>query len=322
MKCARSYLFVLFSVFGVASVALGQSQSQVTEVGYTVAGSALHIGNFAGDTIVDSLDGQLQEAISDTINPVSLGYDGEADAGAGHVEVHIRAFADIGSLAVGFSAAASGTGTKDGGSANVGQVHAGYNDKSIIRRPGLPNGRLLRVKGWFDITGEMGVHASGGASGRAELYISDFIQSSNTSLGPAPYVSTCGPFCRGYISANPPIDLPPPVSEDQIGTIFVTHNMTVGQPYSWGYFMEVKGQAHSGGGSVLSVADFEHTFRWGGIESVIDTFTGQPLEGWTIESESGFDYSKSYNEQVPEPSSIALLSVASCFLLRRARTCV
>ena len=46
-------------------------------------------------------------------------------------------------------------------------------------------------------------------------------------------------------------------------------------------------------------SDFGSTVTWGGITSVADVATGAVLDGWTIRSDSGFDYSHPY--PVPEP---------------------
>jgi hypothetical protein len=60
----------------------------------------------------------------------------------------------------------------------------------------------------------------------------------------------------------------------------------------------------------------------GGIESVTDVDGNViPRDEWSIESESGFDYSRSWDEQqVPEPSNVLLLGTALCMkALRRNR---
>ena len=62
--------------------------------------------------------------------------------------------------------------------------------------------------------------------------------------------------------------------------------------------------------------DFSHTLRWGGITDFVDAETGEPIENWTITSESGFDYAHG----VPEPWSILIISQAVCawcFVRRR-----
>jgi hypothetical protein len=76
-------------------------------------------------------------------------------------------------------------------------------------------------------------------------------------------------------------------------------------------------QSVSGSGN--AVASFQNSLVWGGIRSVTDPVTGLPIEGWSVISRSGADYSKSF-EVVPEPSSVLLLGIAPCSWLRRART--
>jgi hypothetical protein len=63
-------------------------------------------------------------------------------------------------------------------------------------------------------------------------------------------------------------------------------------------------------------ADYAHTLAWGGIDSVTDD-NGNPVTGWSVTSDSGFDYSKPYN--VPEPASFALLAVALPVVLTSRR---
>lgn len=65
--------------------------------------------------------------------------------------------------------------------------------------------------------------------------------------------------------------------------------------------------------------DFHGSIHWGGIVSVQNADTGELITDWTVTSQSGFDYSKSFEQQVPEPASIALLGFALCLWLRRAR---
>jgi hypothetical protein len=57
-------------------------------------------------------------------------------------------------------------------------------------------------------------------------------------------------------------------------------------------------------------ATFGHTMTWGGITSVIDKGTGQPITDWALDSASGFDYSKPFSA-IPEPASVCLLSLAA-----------
>ena len=61
-------------------------------------------------------------------------------------------------------------------------------------------------------------------------------------------------------------------------------------------------------------ADFGHTITWGGITSVTDAATGQPVTGWSIASASGVNYAN----PVPEPASaLPLLALAAVAIRRR-----
>jgi hypothetical protein len=53
---------------------------------------------------------------------------------------------------------------------------------------------------------------------------------------------------------------------------------------------------------------FGHTFSWGGVTSVTDAVTGQPITDWTLTSDSGFDYANPA-PPVPEPSSATLFVI-------------
>jgi hypothetical protein len=54
------------------------------------------------------------------------------------------------------------------------------------------------------------------------------------------------------------------------------------------------------------IGAFGSTLKWGGITRVTDAVTGEPIEGWSITSASGFNYANAYQEAVPEPASIGL----------------
>jgi hypothetical protein len=60
-----------------------------------------------------------------------------------------------------------------------------------------------------------------------------------------------------------------------------------------------------GSGFAVATSFFSHTMTWGGITSVIDEATGLPVDDWTLESASGFDYSQA----VPEPSTLVLAAL-------------
>lgn len=66
-------------------------------------------------------------------------------------------------------------------------------------------------------------------------------------------------------------------------------------------------------------ADYGHTVYWGGVQSVTDALTGEPISDWSMKSLSGADYTRSF-EPVPEPSTIALAGgLAALVVLARQR---
>ncbi len=72
------------------------------------------------------------------------------------------------------------------------------------------------------------------------------------------------------------------------------------------------------GASAFGIADFSHTMAWGGITSVTDDSNGEPIIGWSVTSDSGFDYSKPAVE-TPEPSSLVLVGLGGMSLAVIAR---
>jgi hypothetical protein len=66
------------------------------------------------------------------------------------------------------------------------------------------------------------------------------------------------------------------------------------------------------GGSATAILDMGHTFTWGGITSVTDADTGEPITDWTLTSASGADWA---HAAVPEPGTAALAVVAFGMML-------
>ena len=113
------------------------------------------------------------------------------------------------------------------------------------------------------------------------------------------------------------------LSTQPLSEIFVQLHFVTGVPQTLTYNMSLLGSgtvsadlASPAGDAAVDFSDaFQHTLRWGGVTSVVNADTGMPLEGWTLTSESGFDWSKPY--PVPEPSSLVLLRLVFWELLHR-----
>ena len=102
-------------------------------------------------------------------------------------------------------------------------------------------------------------------------------------------------------------------------------NVRVDQPVKVTLELQASAQVHlnlssnrQGPGHGEASAHFGHTLRWGGITSVVDSATGQPIESWAVTSDTGFDYSKPF---VPEPASAVLLLLGVPFVVGRRVRC-
>jgi hypothetical protein len=72
--------------------------------------------------------------------------------------------------------------------------------------------------------------------------------------------------------------------------------------------VEISYNTNRGSATGAATGNFANTLSWGGITSISNAMTGEPIEGWTITSESGFDYSLVF--LIPEPSSHLQFAVA------------
>ena len=108
------------------------------------------------------------------------------------------------------------------------------------------------------------------------------------------------------------------VLEEIPGGIRVATSTANGAMVRVGYAMTLSGRAisdHSSGfeaGLGNFDADVSGSLHWGGVASVMDLAGNViPRDQWTFVSDTGFDYAKSFEAQVPEPSGLALLIAAA-----------
>jgi hypothetical protein len=89
--------------------------------------------------------------------------------------------------------------------------------------------------------------------------------------------------------------------------------------------VRVDNEDSANAGIAIATASFGHTFTWGGITSVVDADTGQPITDWTLTSASGVDWAHAAQgpATVPEPSTLSLAALGGLGLFvyrRRGRT--
>jgi len=84
----------------------------------------------------------------------------------------------------------------------------------------------------------------------------------------------------------------------------------------------VDNEDNANAGIAIATASFGHTFTWGGITSVVDAATGQPITDWTLTDASGVNWADAApggHSAAPEPStnSLAALGALALFVYRR-----
>ena len=204
--------------------------------------------------------------------------------------------------------------------AEINNLEAGWAEISKIIAPRRSPGELFRISAFLDINGEFISNSHLGEfdfpGGQAEATLQLFERSDNYDLPLSTYPN--GVWARI-------LDVPHnnvKIVEDVPGAVRMEYFMRNGQNFAFDLNFRLLGsaQAANGGSSTLT-ADFTGSLKWGGIESVTDLAGNViPRDEWFIESESGFDYARSFDEQqVPEPATIVLLSLGLCAWPRRAR---
>jgi hypothetical protein len=94
----------------------------------------------------------------------------------------------------------------------------------------------------------------------------------------------------------------------------MTLAITLGAPFSIIAYLEAT-TALQGNGSAL--IDASHSAYWGGISSVTNQF-GESVE-YSLSSNSGTDWSRSFSPAVPEPESYMLMLLGVAAISWRAR---
>jgi hypothetical protein len=308
----------------------GQDSPQST-VQLVLSGDAVYSGDVA--TINDDTG-----VVANPYNAVVLGDIGFA--GAERIDASALGYVAGGVLRIYAQAHASATdslfpGNTSGASGSItANAYVTYEDFMFISNLGPP-GALVTTSFLWNLSG--GVTSSGTASGT----IPDFDSGTLGGGGEARLYATAQGFGDGINPVLIARDLTvATVSSGGKGTVtngfpspksilmtrtlqlgpnggvflpvdFTLHALAYASAYS---LSSATGTREEGG----ALSDFSHTATWGGM--TITDASGNLITGWTVTSQSGFDYSQPFVD-VPEPSTFALLAIALPGLLLAMRSC-
>lgn len=337
-RLLASVAAALVALFMTGPAAFAQTpQLVLTTVSYDVGGFIS-----ANDTGQQISWGGRDVRINTTsiLDAVTLDEEFEAEAsnavqGSARAEVSVYASATAGHLHVGLTSGALTVNTNPvtgnpndlhvaSARMNTGKVQARWQDTVIPDAPGIY--RRTIFLGLLEVTGSMALNLTkpeipadtyvfaGGSGGDLTLRLF----SSNDLIKPYP-AGYVGRIKADTISGSIVNDLP-------TNYIPVQMIMRDGEPFTIDYMLELLCTAGADLGTNARVplstaayfdANFTQSIRWGGIISATDFDTGLPVTDYSLVSGSGFDYR--YAAPVPEPASLATLSLATIALIAKRR---
>jgi hypothetical protein len=253
----------------------------------------------------------------------------------------VSANATIGSVGVAFSGSPSASNdmlaqpsfqqTSGRGQVETSGVSGQWQDLVTFDIPNVPAGTvIIQLGGVLVLHGSFTDSFSGGPVNDYRFGSSQFTVSLTGfgALGGRGGLPSIGPYGASYyavyfadstngINVN---DAPP-------AAVPVMFQLQNGIPTILGYQIRLTGGASAASGALFGTTatgsisnefnvNFSQTLAWGGISSVTDASTGQPITGWTLTSASGFDYTQS---AVPEPSTLTFISLGVLGLARLRR---
>lgn len=324
MRLTRLCPFALFAAFALASPVFGQVGARAF-----VSGKAMARGDFDKTFTDNDNDNDLADAIASAHATVTA----NAVAGIGFV----RSFAEsdvlvaMGDISIKAQASVVGSGTLSSAYGESELVMtAGHNDLVEFNTNRLDIGDQLIIRSKVTIKGgftPLGTFVPGGPPpgprfdtfGGATGQLSIGAEGNSAAFFAAPFdlqpiAPVIADVCKNTCGQGRDYNVPAP------GVLYLTFiarnrlNSPLG--YSITATMKATSQALT---SAHLMADFSGSIHWGGILSVENAVTGEVIDDWTVTSQSGFDYSKPFSPEVPEPASIALLGFALCLWLRIAR---
>jgi hypothetical protein len=320
MKLARVLFIISSVVLGFSDAARASS---LIEAFVRVSGRALKT-NVAAKEFCNVTNGCVNsdsgfpsdpngvKEIDLELDPAGLEVPGASASG------HAAAHAAIGDLGVSVLGFADATTEPDTLAQSFAEAKALWNDRITLSTTRLPFGQTLRATSSIFVDGNLDATFSGKESGSATFTISPTSIGGNALLlPPAPYANDTW----GNVLESATVHRSEPIP----GAFRVTLiNLINSQPAEIAIQMRLSGGAQSGDsaafrGSGIYAANVSGSLHWGGIESITDEF-GNPIDDWTVTSDSGFDYSKPF--PVPEPSVTQLVGAlvgSQLVFLNRAR---
>ncbi len=262
----------------------------------------------AGDQKITKAD-LATNAISDfaLVGLADMSISGFASSKAGTLKASISGSVNVKSSNTGIYRVSSG-------SLPVGFAEAGWLDVAVVE--GLNLGRKITFNGVVMLDGGQEV-----AVDRGNPSSDTILSRAEVGLSGTGILSISG-IIRQQIGPEQIFRLPAPSS------IPVHTTMVVGELQQIGYSLRVSGNldtsasvaAIPGTNTASFTSDYSHTLRWGGITSITDFETGEVLSGWTIKSDSGFDYSLPAPVPLPATFPLLLASFTGLTRLRRTKT--
>ncbi|MEZ6073675.1 MAG: PEP-CTERM sorting domain-containing protein [Pirellulales bacterium] len=310
MRLARLSLVFLFGALVLSKTSFG---ALLLTANYNLRSEAQDRTLLSNSPIVTNPGGVTLD-----VNPGPFEFMPEAvaDHGTANASVFGIVRAEKGHIGVGFDGSIQSAGgpvvggvvTNASGGNISATATAGWMEFIVPKVKNKPVGQAFLVESYVVLEGSMGADVTGStpAGGQVNAYL-EYNENSTNSLVVDPPYSGFWAVLHENTTGTHIVGLP------TLDTILVLHHVFNGLPYTIDNSMRLLVDANAANGGTASFsADFSTSLKWGGIARITDTDGREiPRDEWSIESESGFDYARSWDaQQVPEPTSILLLGIA------------